>query len=77
MKKCQKKKKITRLFNYTYGIHSVRALPITALAAEKKPSDDNTYQPKDVQTVDYKKHDARFCLPCRKWASLRQYHGIR
>ena len=65
------RKKITRLSTIlTASILSV-ALPITALAAKNSP-DDNTYQPKDVQTVDYKKSmTPDFASSAEKWASLR------
>lgn len=41
------------------------------MAAQNSP-DDNTYQPKDVQTVDYKKSlTPEFAYSAEKWASLR------
>lgn len=47
-------KKITRISTVLTASILSAALPLTALAAQNSP-DDNTYQPKDVQTVDYKK----------------------
>ena len=47
-------KKITRISTVLTASILSEAIPLTALAAKNSP-DDNTYQPKDVQTVDYKK----------------------
>ena len=65
------RKKITRLSTILTASILSAALPITALAAKNSP-DDNTYQPKDVQTVDYKKSmTPDFAYSAEKWASLR------
>ena len=47
-------KKITKLSAVLTASILSASLPLTAMAAQNSP-DDNTYQPKDVQTVDYKK----------------------
>jgi len=65
------RKKITRLAIILTASILSAALPITALAAKNSP-DDNTYQPKDVQTVDYEKSmTPDFAYSAEKWATLR------
>ena len=44
-------KKITKLSAVLTASILSASLPLTAMAAQNSP-DDNTYQPKDVQTVD-------------------------
>ena len=64
-------KKITRISTVLTASILSAALPLTALAAQNSP-DDNTYQPKDVQTVDYKKSlTPEFAYSAEKWATLR------
>ena len=64
-------KKITRISTVLTASILSAALPLTALAAQNSP-DDNTYQPKDVQTVDYKKSlTPEFAYSAEKWAPLR------
>ena len=64
-------KKITKLSAVLTASILSASLPLTAMAAQNSP-DDNTYQPKDVQTVDYKKSlTPEFAYSAEKWASLR------
>ena len=48
-------KKITKLSAVLTASILSASLPLTAMAAQNSP-DANTYQPRDVQTVDYKKN---------------------
>ena len=64
-------KKITKLSAVLTASILSASLPLTAMAAQNSP-DDNAYQPKDVQTVDYKKSlTPEFAYSAEKWASLR------
>ena len=64
-------KKITKLSAVLTASILSASLSLTAMAAQNSP-DDNTYQPKDVQTVDYKKSlTPEFAYSAEKWASLR------